>query len=70
MAAKKPPDQISRQRRWQLKKRAATLCPHCGKPAAKNRAYCPTALETYRVRDAERRQRAREQTPSRRKRSA
>lgn len=33
---------VSRQRRYQLRKSAKGLCPQCGKPALKDMRFCAT----------------------------
>jgi len=38
------PLSISRQRRWQIRKRTESKCPTCGKPS-EGRSYCDTCAE-------------------------
>lgn len=44
MAEKKPYDQLSKQRKWQLKKAAEGMCANCGKPRAGTSSYCLNCL--------------------------
>lgn len=39
--------EVSRQRRWQLKKLAQGLCQKCGKPQGRRRGYCDEHYVKY-----------------------
>ena len=51
----------SRQRAWQLRRRAEGMCMNCGKPATTPKGYCQVCQDK---RDSHERNRVRKQTPT------